>query len=114
MKKSGKRRVKKFLKGVRQKDDQVAKSLPTDAKASLSRRELSVRKRGLGERTRAVERQYPAERVYPDRIYPEDRMYPVDKTTRRLYPGEREYPAGRPYPEMRKYPGVRPERRRGK
>jgi len=110
MKKSGKRSVRKFLKRVRQKDDQIAKTLPQDATARLNKRE-PLAQRLLRERKGAVERQYPAKRAYPERIYPEDRMYPVDSRTRRFYPGEREYPSGRPYPEMRKYPGMRQQRR---
>jgi hypothetical protein len=107
MKKASKRRVKKFLKSIRQKDNQMGKALSPDAKASQRGTELSTRKRGAGERQRAGERMYPTERAYPERMYPEDRMYPVDRTTQRFYPGEREYPAGRPYPEMRRSQGER-------
>jgi hypothetical protein len=123
MKKSDGGRVKKFLKGVRRKDVEKARSGPPGLKSSLSQKALSASTGRFKEGQKAKPRQYSAERVdraerpfpvgreYPERTYPDVRKYPVDSTLRRFYPGEREYPAGRPYPDMRRYPGMKIKRR---
>lgn len=121
MKKSGGRGpVKRFLKGVRHKDAQKARSAPAEIKASL--KQVTARKRAehggkdkesqhTAERAYPAERVYPVRREYPERVYPDIRLYPVGSTLRRFYPGEREYPSSRPYPGTQRHPPRKTRRR---